>query len=739
MEAKQTRITITDRIDWPSFAARHNMKWTKKPFFWESGAPLGNGFLGAMVYSAEDRTKRNALRFVMGRTDVSAKIPGAGGTASRIPLGEINLEMKGKIFGKTSMELDLYRAQLEGVMVTTEGEVAFRSFVHSTEPVLFLEIQPDEGEKDTKIKWYAYSQVTDVMKNEDGINFNQYIPPTTLTEKDADAVHVQIQRYSTTEGCTAAYCERCSEDGKRRFYLTLVNGGSDAAADEAVQIIKRAVSAPQEEWEQRHRDWWSAYFEKSFVSISDTRLEGFYLIQLYKLACAAREDSEIMDNQGPWMRETPWPRAWFNMNVQMAYSPVYTSNHLEIGESLCRNLDSHLDSLIQNVAEPYRSDSAGLGRNASYDMVSPVKDEVGNLTWLMHNYWRQYRYSMDKIRLRDHLFPLLKRSVQYYIHLLQEGEDHGLHLPAMISPEYGSSAVEDTTYDLSLLRWGCQTLLHICDILDISDPLQETWRRVLTDLTDYHQDEHGLMIGKDTPQEFGHRHFSHLLPIFPLHLMSGDTDEERTFIRSCLHRWVGFEGDMRGFTFAGAASIAASIGDGNEALRYVKTALHLFMPNTMYQEAGPVIESPLGVAEAMQDMLLQSWGREIRVFPAVPDEWPDVSFHNLRTEGAFLVSAVRRGGKTQWIRVESLAGEPCRIRCPLEHPICAVSEDGVSVSVEEDGTICPDLKKGQTIYLCSGKEPTAFIMEPVKAQEPMKNYFGEYKPWRLYGIPFFEA
>ena len=244
-----------------------------------AGAPLGNGFLGAMVYSAEDRTKRNALRFAMGRTDVSAKIPGAGGTASRIPLGEINLEMKGKIFGKTSMELDLYRAQLEGVMVTTEGEVAFRSFVHSTEPVLFLEIQPDEGEKDTKIKWYAYSQVTDVMKNEDGINFNQYIPPTTLTEKDADAVHVQIQRYSTTEGCTAAYCERCSEDGKRRFYLTLVNGGSDAAADEAVQIIKRAVSAPQEEWEQRHRDWWSAYFEKSFVSISDTRLEGFYLIQ----------------------------------------------------------------------------------------------------------------------------------------------------------------------------------------------------------------------------------------------------------------------------------------------------------------------------------------------------------------------------------------------------------------------------------------------------------------------------
>jgi alpha-L-fucosidase 2 len=35
--------------------------------------------------------------------------------------------------------------------------------------------------------------------------------------------------------------------------------------------------------------------------------------------------------------------------------------------------------------------------------------------------------------------------------------------------------------------------------------------------------------------------------------------------------------------------------------------------------------------------------------------------HNLRTEGAFVISAVRRGGKTSFIRVQSLAGEPCRI------------------------------------------------------------------------------
>jgi hypothetical protein len=39
-------------------------------------------------------------------------------------------------------------------------------------------------------------------------------------------------------------------------------------------------------------------------------------------------------------------------------------------------------------------------------------------------------------------------------------------------------------------------------------------------------------------------------------------------------------------------------------------------------------------------MLLQSQNGIIRVFPAIPDDWRSgVSFRNLRSEGAFLVSA----------------------------------------------------------------------------------------------------
>lgn len=89
----------------------------------------------------------------------------------------------------------------------------------------------------------------------------------------------------------------------------------------------------------------------------------------------------------------------------------------------------------------------------------------------------------------------------------------------------------------------------------------------------------------------------------------------------------------------------------------------------MYMESGPVIETPLSGAQCIHDMLLQSWGGKIRVFPAVPSQWKDVQFKDLRTEGAFLVSAVRKGGKTSFIRIKSLAGEPCILRTDMANPV----------------------------------------------------------------------
>lgn len=116
---------------------------------------------------------------------------------------------------------------------------------------------------------------------------------------------------------------------------------------------------------------------------------------------------------------------------------------------------------------------------------------------------------MDETLLRDFVYPLLRRSICLYMHLLEEGPDGRLHLPPTVSPEYGSFKqlkTPDAHYDLSLLRWGCETLLYAAKRMGIEDPLQARWADILARLTPLPVDETGYKIGRDLSLEFGHRH-----------------------------------------------------------------------------------------------------------------------------------------------------------------------------------------------------------------------------------------
>jgi len=111
----------------------------------------------------------------------------------------------------------------------------------------------------------------------------------------------------------------------------------------------------------------------------------------------------------------------------------------------------------------------------------------------------------------------------------------------------------------------------------------------------------------------------------------------------------------------------------------------------------------------------------IRVFPAVPDSWADVTLHDFRTQGAFLVSAVRKGGATRFVRVRSLAGEPLVIRHGLTGgPVTALLDDGLPARTQTgpaEGTLRIELPKGREVLLYTGERPE-LVIAPVDVSEP---------------------
>jgi len=87
------------------------------------------------------------------------------------------------------------------------------------------------------------------------------------------------------------------------------------------------------------------------------------------------------------------------------------------------------------------------------------------------------------------------------------------------------------------------------------------------------------------------------------------------------------------------------------------------------------------------------------IFPAMPSSWKDVEFHNLRAEGAFLVCAKRAKGRTAWVRIKSLAGEPCRVKPGFHGEVRVQSDRPLDFMETSPGVYEIDLRKGEEMTL----------------------------------------
>lgn len=74
-----------------------------------------------------------------------------------------------------------------------------------------------------------------------------------------------------------------------------------------------------------------------------------------------------------------------------------------------------------------------------------------------------------------------------------------------------------------LLTWGCRTLLDSAELLGIDDESAPRWREVLARRVAYPTDANGFMIGADIPFAKSHRHYSHMLAVYPLYELTGRT------------------------------------------------------------------------------------------------------------------------------------------------------------------------------------------------------------------------
>lgn len=715
---------IKPQINWPDFLSRSDLIWIQMPTGWTDGAFIGNGIIGTIFWQVD-----NSMYFEISRTDAYDHRNGTSIYTSRyrMPNGNFTLDYNGNATGGY-MRLDLWNAETRGYVTTSSGKIQFRTFTHAIEEIILLEVTVT-GNEQFSLNWHPDICQTSRRGN---IGQKETTPYPPQTQHIIDGVTVSIQSmpesdtYNTQGRGVGQYATgwKVVKTGSNKYYVYISEKYSypgTTAAQEAADNINRAAQTDIDDFINSHRTWWHDYYQKSFLSIPNSRLESFYWIQMYKMASATRADRPIMDLAGPWyMRGTQWPGIWWNLNTQCAYSPFYVSNHNDLADSMINWMWKYKDNLEANANGNGRY---AIGRSCPITLERKCNTsnyEVGNLGYALHNVWQQYRSTMNDGLLKDKLYPLMRGYFRFYMdYYVEKREDGKYHLKPSSSPEYtreGYPAPKDCNYNLSVFKWLLTVMVYTNDRLKLNDSIISEVKNVLESLTDYPVDpDEGFMVGQDQRFAYSHRHWSHLFMIYPFYEYTYNDAEQAVLIDKSLKHWLSYSEAYRGYSWLAAASMTAMKGDGDAALDYILRSLdhdrYPALPNTLYLESSPVIETPLLAARSIQDMTLTSYNGVIRVFPAIPVAWGNMAFHNLRAEGAFLVSAKRVNGVTQFVRIESLAGESCRVKTGIKGTVKSHGNRDFTLTDLSNGILQIDLRKNEWIILYADSLPNLEITQ----------------------------
>ena len=692
---------------------QHNLVFDTLAKRWDEGIPLGNGWLGALIWQ-----KENKIRMSLDRVDLW----------DDRPMPEIDkLKFKWVV---EKVKLNQYDS------VQKIGDEPYEKYPAPTKiPGAALEFDLDKIGKVRKVS-LDISNGLSIVEFENGVKFNNYIHATRqvgyfgFENVDEDIIpELIIPNYNTgSSGKTGnsvagqslerlGYAKGTVKKrigyilyhqptwngnyyevlikwyhfpGKKIVGQWTITNNQLASLPELNPLLKEPTGWPS------HINWWNDYWKRSSVSIPDSVLERQYYLDMYKFGCVARNNTPPISLQAIWTaddgRLPPWKGDFHHdLNTELSYWPGYSGNHLDLTEGFTNWLWKVKDEnkrwtkqyfeVVAGLNVPGVTTISGkpMGGWIQYSM-SPTTS-----AWLSQHFFWQWKYTMNKTFLKERADPYLS-EVAEYLFLLVNDKLFNRQSILSSSPEYNDNSIrawfkDFTNHDLALIKNQFEMNLELQNMTDEQEKYKRILRQIIGALQPFNANETGLTIAPGQNLEHTHRHQNHLLAIHPLGLINVEDSAQKIIIENSLshieklgtRKWVGY-------SFSWIASIYARAQNGDSAaVNLKKFATNFVSPNSFHlngdQKGGQysdftyrpfTLEGNFAFAQGIHEMLLQSHKDFIEVFPAIPKEWKNVSFKTLRAEGAFLISAKKENAVAMEVKIRSEAGGILRIKLPFK-------------------------------------------------------------------------
>ncbi len=694
---------------------------------WKNGLPVGNGTIGAQVwgtgpalYLTLDRgdvwdvryeenhrasynwkhlqqlvKERNAP--AIQREIIADVSPTNDLTPTKVSLGRLRIALPPATVVE-SAELDMQRAEVRW-RLRVNGQPVYYRVLASVDPNVVLVTLDGPKQWAPEVNLEALGELNAKVAAALGY-------PKAERGHDSELTWVR-QPMGPSGAVTVAWSAR-REGDSWVLLLTIPRQDESDAVGTARRELQEARARGTERLLREHRDWWAERWARSSVEIPDPELERLWINGIYKLASSSYRGVPA-NLQGVWPPDgeiPPWRGDYhLDMDVQETYWPAYSSNQLDLAEPLNRWLFDHVMPEGEKLTRRFFGVD-GLWFGGALDVKgrlfgcdacwATVQYWLGTPAWIAQHVWWYYSFGQDREYLRKQGYPFLKKAVRFYENILAEGADGKLHVPLSTSPEYFSNDIEawtaDPTSDLMLVRNLLRYTVRAAAALGVDADKRELWMSMEKRLAPYPVVKEGdlkvpylvaegsLKVQPDTPYLRSHRHPIHLFSIFPGEDLNVEgSPEDRKLIEQSLREWIfRGTGEWMGWSFPYASLIASRVGRGNHGLQLLEVYKTAYIrPNGfhvngdykhygygLYDDQPFTLEGECGFTAAVNEMLLQGWGGRLRIFPALPEKWQNVSFQNLRAEGGYLVSAEMRRGDVISVTVEAEKGGEVQVVWP---------------------------------------------------------------------------
>ena len=428
-----------------------------------------------------------------------------------------------------------------------------------------------------------------------------------------------------------------------------------------------------------HADRWRAWRARSSVSIPDAALQRVYDTALYNLKCWSTRWSIPVG-----ILPSHWNGSFFGFTF---FGPALcATGHEDDMRKVARFWKGVLPSARVRAGRAYPGDRS-TGIRFAWLSDETGMETSGNGRWrdhilhmgtVCHEALTCWRYREDRAFLQGTIYPVLRGSAEFYDHqAVYETKDGKTIIGKCCDLERMPSPVQNPFLTTCAAICALEGAAEAAGVLGIDAGPAAHWREV------------AARLRRDLPADgqkyipypgYDARSVAVLGGLVPYGVIKADDPFQRMAVRDFdanMEEAGGMLLDVKRvctWYAAWTAAAQARLGDGPGALRNLQKAAstcgrfgEIFEYNDPGAMSIPWCSSPQGTfVQAVNEMLVQCTGDEIRLAPAVPPGWKDFSFR-LKAYDDLTVEAEWKGGRCVRHRVspgKAYSGRPKTVVFP---------------------------------------------------------------------------